>query len=89
MKSKKTAGLSQQFLKNDMTNKLVEPSYSNIIKIPLAPSSSIISEEVTKKLFALKDNAGLSPVENRVPLRLLLNDPGSDINQNVPLILGT
>lgn len=69
--------------------KVVDPSNSNIIKIPLAARPSIISEDVTKKLFALKDNAGLSFVENRMPLRLLLNNKGDDINESFSLILSS
>jgi len=84
MESQKPIGLSQQFSKDVM-----QPTYSNIIKIPLAPSTSIVSAEVTKKLLAIKDNAGLSPVANKVPLRLLLNDSNSDNNQNVPSILSS
>ena len=84
MKSQKPIGLSKQFQKD-----VAQPSYSSIITIPLAPSTSIVSAEVTKKLFAIKDNAGLSPVANKAPLRLLLNDPGSDINQNVPSVLSS
>ena len=89
MKSQKSVASSQQYLKDAFNKNIAETSYSNIIKIPLVPSTSIISEEVTKKLFALKDNAGLSPVANKAPLRLLLNDPGSDVNQNVPSILSS
>ena len=89
MKSIKPIKLSQQILKDAFDKNSTEPIYSSMIKIPLAPSTSIVSKEVTKKLFALKDNAGLSPVENRASFRLLLNNPGSDINQNVPLILSS
>jgi len=45
----------------------MQKSYSNIIKIPLAPPSSIVSETVTKKLISIKNNAGVSLVENRMP----------------------
>jgi SpoVK/Ycf46/Vps4 family AAA+-type ATPase len=89
MKSKKPVDLSQQILKDGLNKKTVEPSYSNILKIPLAASPSIISKEVTRKIFALKDNAGLPLVENRKPLRLLLNGTISSINKNVPLILSS
>ena len=89
MKSLKPVGLPQQILKDGFNKNIAGPTYSNIIKVPLAPLASVVSEEITKKLFALKDSAGLSPVENKAPLRLLLNDPGSDINQNVPSILSS
>jgi SpoVK/Ycf46/Vps4 family AAA+-type ATPase len=89
MKNKKPVDFSQQILNDGLNKKKVEPSYGNILKIPLAASPSIISKEVTKKIFALKDNAGLSLVENRKPLRLLLNGTVGDINKNVPLILSS
>lgn len=89
MKSQKPVGLPQQYLKDGLNKKMVEPSYSNIIEIPLAGQPSIISDEVTKKLFTLKDSAGLSLVENRAPLRLLLNGTHSDVSQNVPLVLSS
>jgi hypothetical protein len=89
MKSKKPVDLSQQILKDGLNKKTGEPSYSNILKIPLAASPSIISKEVTRKIFALKDNAGLPLVENGKPLRLLLNGTVSSINKNVPLILSS
>ncbi|MEO6843635.1 MAG: hypothetical protein ABI184_00605 [Ginsengibacter sp.] len=75
MKSQKPVASSQQFLKDNLNKNMSQQSYGNIIKIPLVPSTSIVSEEVTKKLFAIKDNAGLSTVENRMPLRLLLERP--------------
>ena len=89
MKSLKPVGLPQQILKDGFNKNIAGPTYSNIIKIPLAPLTSVVSEEITKKLFALKDSAGLSPVANKAPLRLLLNDPGSDVKQNVPSILSS
>lgn len=89
MKSQKPTGLSQQFLKDGINKQVVQPSYSSIIKIPLAASTSIVSEATTKKLFALKDSTGLSLVENRVPLRLLLNETDYAIDENVPLILSS
>ena len=89
MKSQKPVELSQQFLQDGLNKKAMAPSYSNIIKIPLATQPSVIFQEVTNKLFALTDNAGLALVENRMPLRLLLNGSSDDINQNVPLILSS
>jgi len=89
MKSQKAVDLSQNVLKAGVNKKIVETSFGNIIKIPLATQHSTISEEITKKLFALKDDAGLSLVENRAPLRLLLTDADSDVSQNVPLILSS
>lgn len=67
----------------------MQESYSNIIKIPLAPPSSIVSETVTKKLISIKNNAGVSLVENRMPLRLLLNNRDGEMNQKIPLILSS
>ena len=67
----------------------MQKSYSNIIKIPLAPPSSIVSETVTKKLISIKNNAGVSLVENRMPLRLLLNNRDGEMNQKIPLILSS
>ncbi|HEY5368338.1 MAG TPA: hypothetical protein VIJ75_05035 [Hanamia sp.] len=62
MKSQKRVDLSQQYLKDAINKNVAEPSYSNMIKIPLAAQPSIISEGITKKLLALKDNAGSSIV---------------------------
>jgi SpoVK/Ycf46/Vps4 family AAA+-type ATPase len=67
----------------------MQESYSNIIKIPLTPPSSIVSETVTKKLISIKNNAGVSLVENRMPLRLLLNNRDGEMNQKIPLILSS
>lgn len=89
MKSQKPVGLSQQSLQDGLNKNVLQPSYSNIIKIPLAAQPSAISQEVTKKLFALTDNAGLALVQNRMPLRLLLNNANDDINKNVPSILSS
>lgn len=89
MKSQKSVNLSQKFLKDGLNKKIVEPSYANIIKIPLEAQPSTISEEITKKIFAIKDGAGLSIVENRSSLRLLLNGANGDVSQNVALILSS
>ncbi len=89
MKSQKPLASSRPFLQNEGNKKKPELFYSNVIKVPLTASTSVISDELTKKLFALKDNAGLSPVANKAPLRLLLNASSNDINQNVPLILSS
>lgn len=89
MKGQKPIGLSQQFLKDGINKQVVQPSYSNIIKIPLATSNSTVSREATKKLFALKDSTGLSLVENRMPVRLLLNETEDGINENITLILSS
>lgn len=89
MKSQKSVSLSQHFLKDGVNKKIVEPSYANIIKIPLETQPSTISEEITKKIFAIKDSAGLSIVQNRSSLRLLLNGANGDVNQNVALILSS
>jgi hypothetical protein len=89
MKSQKQGESSQPFLQNGVNKKMSELTYSNVIKVPLTASTSVISDELTKKLFALKDNAGLSSVANKASLRLLLNAPSNDINQNVPLILSS
>jgi hypothetical protein len=89
MKSQKPVASPKPFLQNEVNKKMSELSYTNVIKVPLTASTSVVSEDITKKLFALKDSAGLSAVANKAPLRLLLNDPGADINQNVPSILSS
>ena len=89
MKSQKPIGLSQQFSKDNINKQVAQPSYCSIIKIPLAASDSNVSEASTEKIFALKNNAGVSIVENRMPLRLLLNETNVNPNENVPLILSS
>jgi hypothetical protein len=84
MKSQKTRGSSKQVFTED-----AKSPYAHIIKIPLADSKLIVSEAVTKKLFALKNSNGLSLVENRMPLRLLLDETDVDPNENVPLIVSS
>lgn len=89
MKSQKPGGSSRKFLKDGITKRVVQKSYSNIIKIPLAASTSIVSEATAKKLFALTDSEGIPLVENRMPLRLLLNETDVGPDENVPLILSS
>lgn len=89
MKIQKPVGLSKQSLQDGLNKKVVNPSYSNIIKIPLADQSSAISREITKKLLALTGSKGLALVENRMPLRLLLNNANDDFNKNALSILSS
>lgn len=89
MKSQKPAGSSRKFLKDGIAKRVVQPSCSNIIKIPLAASTSIVSEATAKKLFALTDSEGIPLVENRMPLRLLLNETDVGPDENVPLLLSS
>lgn len=79
--------LFRQFLKRIFNKKEEAPPYGKIIKAPAAPPA-IISEEITKKLFALRDNTGASGIENQLPLKLLLNET-NDISNNLPLYLSS
>ncbi|MGN6295412.1 MAG: AAA family ATPase [Ginsengibacter sp.] len=89
MKSLKRVTLSKPILKNNFDKKKQEPRLGNITTIPPATPASSISEDVTKKLLGLKDSAGLPLVENKMPLRLLLNGSDDRINQQVPLFLSS
>ncbi|MGN6265015.1 MAG: AAA family ATPase [Ginsengibacter sp.] len=89
MKSLKRVTLSKPILKNNFDKKKQEPRLGNITTIPPATPASSISEDVTKKLLGLKDSAGLPLVEDKMPLRLLLNGSDDRINQQVPLFLSS
>jgi SpoVK/Ycf46/Vps4 family AAA+-type ATPase len=89
MKSLKRVTLSKSILKNRFDKKKQEPRLGNIVPIPPATPASSILEDVTNKLLGLKDSTGLPLMENKMPLRLLLNGSDDRINQQVPLFLSS
>ena len=89
MKSLKRVALSKSILKNSFDKKKQEPRFGNIVTISPSTPASSISEDVTKKLLGLKDSTGLPLVENKMPLRLLLNGSDDRINQQVSLFLSS
>ena len=87
MQKQKPFAFFWQFLENIFGRKSNQLPYGTLIKSQRIPEVSFIPEEIKTSIFNLRNNAGASLVQNKMPFKLLLDFESEEVNQNVPRFL--